>query len=564
MTVILDATLKVSLVLIAGLTIAAALRTRSAALRHWVLTVTILAAISVPVLELIVPAWNLKTPVPAAIPRAGDSSAVPLGAGPEMPEFSEAIAVAGRAQPAPRTSQLLLTWVWLAGAAASLLVLLAGLTRLGWIASRAERVRHATWLRIADEIGRDYAISRPITLLVSSHPSLLVTWGLLQPKVLIPRAALNWDVDRIRVVLSHELAHIRRGDWIAQIAGEVLRAAYWFNPVLWIACARLRFESEQACDDEVLSGGIDGPDYATHLLELARALKADAAPRLPAPAVARSSSLERRIRAMLDARLTRKPTTRAVRLLTGAMLFAFAAAVAAAQTGPVKLSGIVYDQSGAPVPDAAVVLTHPQSQAKHEVKSNATGYFEFVPLPADDYVLAAGMPGFKKAEMPVTLAGRAVQRDVTLALGSLTETITVVGGPSGGVAGGIQGGVPGGVRQTPSTQVRDLERSAFKRDLEQCAPSSTGGRVRPPRKIKDVKPVYSDSLLAAGVAGTVVLSATIGTDGMVKSVDVVRSVHPELDAAAVDAVKQWQFDGTLLNCVPSEVSMNVSINFAAK
>ncbi len=108
-------------------------------------------------------------------------------------------------------------------------------------------------------------------------------------------------------MLRHELAHIRRGDWIVQIAGELLRTAYWFNPLLWIACARLRQESEQACDDEVLTSGVAGPDYATHLVELARLLKAEAAPRLPAPAIARSSSLERRVRAMLDARLTRTP-----------------------------------------------------------------------------------------------------------------------------------------------------------------------------------------------------------------------------------------------------------------
>jgi TonB family protein len=258
---------------------------------------------------------------------------------------------------------------------------------------------------------------------------------------------------------------------------------------------------------------------------------------------------------MLDVHLTRKPATRTARFLTAVALLTVAVAVAAAQTSPVKLSGTVYDSTGAPVPNVAVVLSHSASQAKYEVKSNATGYFEFVPLPADTYALVASLPGFKESKQELVLSGRAMQRDVNLALGSLTETISVRGGPIE-----VE---PDGPR--PSRIVtRDLDRSAFQRALKSCAPSSTGGRIRPPSKIKDVKPVYPESLQAAGIGGTVALAATIGTDGTVKSVDVLRSVHPELDASAVEAVKQWQFDGTLVNCTPSEVSMNVSVNFAAK
>ena len=93
---------------------------------------------------------------------------------------------------------------------------------------------------------------RPVTLLQSSHPSLLVTWGLARPKMILPSAAGAWTDERARVVLSHELAHIRRGDWIVQLSAELLRAFYWFNPLLWVACRQLRLESEHACDDEVM------------------------------------------------------------------------------------------------------------------------------------------------------------------------------------------------------------------------------------------------------------------------------------------------------------------------
>jgi TonB family protein len=459
------------------------------------------------------------------------------------------------------------------GAGLSLFVFAVGLTRLTWLAARARQVEPGTWTRLADEIGRELALARPVQLLQSEHPSLLVTWGLLRPKVILPRAAQSWTEDRVAIVLRHELAHIRRGDWVVQIAGEILRTAYWFNPLLWIACTRLRQESEQACDDEVLSSGVEGPDYATHLVELARLLKAESAPRLPAPAIARSSGLERRVRAMLDARLTRTPATRLARFMTAAALFAFTVAVAAAQTGPVTLSGSVIDQSGAPVPGASVVLINAQTQAKFEVKSDESGRFEFVPLPADTYALATTLPGFKKAEDSVTLAGKTVRREVTLSLGELQETISVRASqvirlengtlvtPDGTtlVADVIEFHPKGA--PSVSGKIRASEPSSFQRDLEGCKPSSTGGRVRPPRKLKDVKPIYPPGLRESGTSGKVGLKATIAVDGTVRDVQVVKSVHPDLDNAAIDAVRQWLFDGTLLNCTPTEVTMNVSVDF---
>ena len=85
--------------------------------------------------------------------------------------------------------------------------------------------------------------------------------------------------------------------------------------------------------------------------------------------------------------------------------------------------------------------------------------------------------------------------------------------------------------------------------------------MRPPRKLKDVRPIYPANLRESQTAGKVLLKATIATDGTVRDAQVVKSVHPDLDNAAIEAVRQWIFDGTLLNCVPTEVTMNVSVDF---
>ena len=87
-----------------------------------------------------------------------------------------------------------------------------------------------------------------------------------------------------------------------------------------------------------------------------------------------------------------------------------------------------------------------------------------------------------------------------------------------------------------------------------------GGAIQPPKKIKDVKPVYPEDAKSAGVQGVVVLEIVIGTNGTVIETQVVRSV-PLLDKAAADAVALWEYTPTLLNGEPAEVVMNVTINF---
>ena len=175
---------------------------------------------------------------------------------------------------------------------------------------------------------------------------MLVTWGLARPKVILPAAAAAWSDARARVVLSHELAHIRRGDWIVQLSAELLRALYWFNPLLWVACRRLRLESEHACDDEVMSRGVEGTDYATHLIELARALNQRRHTWFPAPAMARPSSLERRVRAMLNMQHDRGSISRRTRAAIFMLLFGLTTAIAAAQSGFATFSGRIADESG--------------------------------------------------------------------------------------------------------------------------------------------------------------------------------------------------------------------------
>ncbi len=551
--------IKVSLVVMAGLAVARLLRSQSAALRHWVLWTAIACAAAAPAVQLIVPGWNLG---PDSVPTGSQIPQPPLTVTVEQAFVQAAVAPQNQPpQPSVRSSSWvavsLLGPIWMTGAGISVLMLLIGFGRLAWLASRSERLRHGAWRDMADSVARQYGLRTPVVLLQSEHPTLLVTWGLVRPKIILPAAAREWAEDRMRVVLCHELAHIRRGDWAAQMTAELLRSIYWFNPLMWMASKRLRRESELACDDEVLNFGIDGPEYAGHLLDLARAARRhqrSLLPEVPAPAMLRPSGLERRVSAMLNTRLNRHAATRRARIATLAGLLSLTILIAgfgAAAQSFATLSGSVVDPMNSVISGVTLTLTSARTQAKHEVASDANGRFEFVGLPAGEYALEARFPGFKAFRTDVTVGAQDLQRNLALQIGSLTETVTV--------------SVSASDPLTPSAEFKPAREALPKRSLAACKAASTGGNIVPPTKLKDVKPEYPRHLRASGpVAGVVVMDARIGQDGLVRDIKVLGPAQPDLAKAAMDAVWQWEFDSTLLNCVPVEVAMTVTVTFAVE
>lgn len=101
------------------------------------------------------------------------------------------------------------------------------------------------------------------------------------------------------------------------------------------------------------------------------------------------------------------------------------------------------------------------------------------------------------------------------------------------------------------------------REKARAAAVRVGGKIKAPKKIKDVAPVYPAAAKSAGVQGAVIVEATIGADGKVQDARILRSV-PQLNQAALDAVQQWEFTPTRLNGVPVPVVMTVTVNFKLK
>jgi TonB family protein len=605
--------MKVSILVLLGLMVSGLLRRRSAAVRHWVLASAMTCAALTPALQQVVPRWDLAITLPW-------SRAEPQGPAVSAPVASLTDGIGRATAPSPPTQALAvpsLQTIWLAGVIVSLGLLLVGFCRLTWVASRSRPLVNGEWAESLVSVSTRRVARRRVRLLQSDHPSLLVTWGLARPTVLLPRAAREWSGDRIRVVLRHELAHVERHDWAIQMVAELVRCVYWFNPLVWLACRRLRQESEHACDDAVLEMGVEAPEYAAHLLDLARAFSHIRSRRslFPAPAMARRSHLERRVRAMLNARVDRRPLSRrtAVAIVVGVLaitvsiagvmassdvpkpprMLAFSAmmpppapgamgsATAAATPGAQKgegpsrpalatrpsvrrsdasltagaqgalaaYSGTLIDATGRFMPGVRLALTDTATK-RYEIESDASGRFAFSGLPAGEYQVEVRKPGFLSKQGRVVLAaGQRLERDLVAQIGSLAETVVVQASAPGTTGGG--------------TIIPRRIVPADAPDVDPCSQSLVGGCLTQPRKVVDASPAYPRAHAENGVSGKVVVEGTVGTDGYVKNLTVIEGSDPEFGAAAVEAVRLWQFLPVRLNGVAQECRIDVTVQFQA-
>ena len=317
-------------------------------------------------------------------------------------------------------------------------MLLVGIRRLRRIDAGAECVRSADWTLLVDAISAEYQLKRPVTLSFIDAPDLLATWGLWRPRVLLPSHARDWSTARREVVLRHELAHIRRGDWVVQLGAEVVRTLFWFNPLFWAICTRLRRESEQACDDLVLAGGVPARQYASQLLELARICRPYRSPSLAVTPMAHPSTLERRFAAMLNPRLDRRPASPRTLVAAAVLLIGLSLPVAAfhpGQTTPLPLGGAVYDSSGAVLPSVELTLT---DAARHtwQAITDASGRFEFPQLGPGRYEIDAKLMGFRSLHHVFELrTPQDWDQAITLDVGQVSEAINVTAARQAGSGG---------------------------------------------------------------------------------------------------------------------------------
>src|SRR5208337_354608 len=116
-------------------------------------------------------------------------------------------------------------------------------------------------------------IGRAVEVLETSAATMPMAFGLRDCTILMPAGAQAWTEERRRMVLLHELAHVRRGDAATHLLARIALSLFWWNPLAWSAWRQFLKERERAADDLVLNAGEPAADYAGHLLEVARSLQ---------------------------------------------------------------------------------------------------------------------------------------------------------------------------------------------------------------------------------------------------------------------------------------------------
>lgn len=364
LVLLLDAGLKGTLVLAAAAGLAVALRGAPARARHQLWCAALGAALLLPALAPLVPAWpglpallsrpSTERPTPtgdlailAAPPEDGGASmavAEPATGGERRAEGAPVLsrdvvgadlglAPAPPPTPSPAAAGAAVPgwagWVLLAWAAGAALVLtwqLAGLWRMRRLVRHAAPLEDPEWRELLAEARGRAGVGREVRLAASPAARSPMTLGWRRPVVLLPPSWRRWSRERRRIVLLHEVVHVRRGDWPVRMALRLAAALYWPDPLAWLALGRLTFEQERACDDQVMALGTRPSTYAAHLLQLARAM----APRPPFPypalEMARRSQMEGRLMSILDAP---RPTHRPFSLPALALVVGLALSLAA-------------------------------------------------------------------------------------------------------------------------------------------------------------------------------------------------------------------------------------------
>ena len=204
--------------------------------------------------------------------------------------------------------------------------------------------------------------------------------------------------------------------------------------------------------------------------------------------------------------------------------------------------GVVEDASHARIPNCQVTAKNLDGTNQEVTRANAAGEYSFAAIPPGRYTLefrSAGFAAFKRDT--AVEAGKAVRVDATLNVGEVSETVVVKGQKPAGATPAV---TPPAPMASAPQRIR------------------VGGNVQAAKLVRMARPQYPADLQQLGIQGTVVMRAVISTTG---DLLIVEAIHADGDArlvkAALDAVRQWKYQPTLLNGQPVEVATTITVDF---
>jgi WD40 repeat protein/beta-lactamase regulating signal transducer with metallopeptidase domain len=246
------------------------------------------------------------------------------------PPRAPAAARTAAGSPMPSVLAGVLAAVWLLGALACLGRALVRLGLLYRCARRARAVHEREWTDCVASLAQCHGLAA-VALRESAAVVAPFTLGFFRPVIVLPTGRRGWSAGARALILNHELAHVRRRDFLAGLAAEVAACLCWFHPLVHWLAGRLRLEQEFAADAWVASAAADTTDYVQCLARLALELNGGRGSLAPAfwrrrPEILRRIDMLQRNTHGTVARLGRR-TSWTVALLAAAATVAVAGAV---------------------------------------------------------------------------------------------------------------------------------------------------------------------------------------------------------------------------------------------
>jgi beta-lactamase regulating signal transducer with metallopeptidase domain len=302
--------------LLAGL-VTLGLRRSSAYTRKMIWVFTIVGLVIIPLLSLLAPV--VQVPL---LPDLGSWGRTFSFSGTNAVDPGTLSGSTGGLDPgnSGATDSLLPRWIVPSWSAFLLIVWIVGmLGLLSWFLFSRLYVRRTlqsaepadgSWDALKGSIEEELFLRRAVHLYRSDRIDTAITTGVLHPAVILPVEAEEWPETRRRLVLAHELAHVKRRDGLIELVASLVITLYWFNPLVWLAVSRLRIERERDCDNAVLNGGAKPSAYASLLLDMAADLARSSRPAWRLSTISQSSNLKDRLLCILNPTVNRSTGNR--------------------------------------------------------------------------------------------------------------------------------------------------------------------------------------------------------------------------------------------------------------
>jgi beta-lactamase regulating signal transducer with metallopeptidase domain len=273
----LEITLKGSVILGFTFLLVMILRRASASTRHMLLSLAVLCIIILPFLTIFLPGWEIEVFSPeiqqkisliSNIYESKDFTIIQ-----DKPDLNESgTAVTGSVPEKSFNWITLIQLIWTGGMLLVLTRFLTGIIITISIRKKALPVEKGNIFDSARSCAQDIGLKRNFRLFLSSRTKVPLTFGWVSPVVILPEGLLDQSAGSIKIVLLHELAHIKRYDVLITVITHAASIIYWFNPLVWFSLKRLYIDRESASDDYVLGAGIKASEYAGYLLDMAKSV----------------------------------------------------------------------------------------------------------------------------------------------------------------------------------------------------------------------------------------------------------------------------------------------------